>query len=186
MYQPKWLLQWQWRLQESWMRLEGGRVLLGQHRFLAEGSRLDKRSSCSFRRSLWRCRYTWRKPGSASEWDWVEGLSLQLRNMTSLPTFLTPTCSRFTWICWRVTNNVSREVSQSSLDTCLWWLWLPWESWMLSPLFFVDTWSPILCTVLDFIHFHFTSPKNLKLHETSLHEKNNETIYFTKTSLHLV
>ena len=34
----------------------------------------------------------------------------------------------------------------------------------------------------------FTSlhQKNLKLHEGSLHENNNEIIYFTKTSLHLV
>jgi hypothetical protein len=52
----------------------------------------------------------------------VYKLSLQLSNMTSSPTFLTPTCSRCTWICWRATNNVSRQVSQSSLDTCLWWL----------------------------------------------------------------
>ena len=46
--------------------------------------------------------------------------------------------------------------------------------------FFVDTWTSSLCTL-----FHFTLPKNLKLHEASLHEKNNEVMYFTKTSLHL-
>jgi hypothetical protein len=67
-----------------------------------------------------------------------------------------------------------------------------WLRWLTDPMefnrFFVDTWSPTLCKMLDLHHqfsLHFTK-KNLKLHESSLYEKNNEVIYFTKTLLHLV
>ena len=36
--------------------------------FCAEGSRLDRSSSCSGSRNLWRC--TWRNAGSVCEWSW--------------------------------------------------------------------------------------------------------------------
>jgi hypothetical protein len=38
----------------------------------------------------------------------------------------------------------------------------------------------------DFLVYLFTTQKQVKLHEASLHENNNEVKHFTKTSLHPV
>jgi hypothetical protein len=68
--------------------------------FCAEGSRLDRISSQVLRQQeLVEQQVYLEEYRECLRVKHLERLSLQLPNMTSSPTFLTPTCSRFTRIC---------------------------------------------------------------------------------------